>query len=144
MDKNTVVMGVIGSDIHIVGNKIIDYALREAGYNVVNLGIFNSHEDYINAAKETNAVVIVVSSLYGHGELDCRGLKEKCVEAGLDDILLYVGGNLMVGKQDVTEVEAKFKAMGFDRVAGPQAMPDDLIGWLEEDLGSGRIEIRRE
>ena len=135
MDNKTLVMGVIGSDIHVVGNKILDYALREAGYNVVNLGIFNAHEDYINAAKETDASVIIVSSLYGHGELDCQGLKEKCIEAGLGSVLLYVGGNLMVGKQDFTDVEKKFKAMGFDRIADPQAMPDVLLGWLEEDLG---------
>ena len=32
---------------------------------------------------ETNADAIIVSSLYGHGEIDCRGLREKCDEAGL-------------------------------------------------------------
>ena len=128
-------MGVIGSDIHIVGNKIIHFALREAGYDVTNLGIFNSQEDFINAAKETDAAVIMVSSLYGHGELDCMGMKEKCVEAGLGDVLLYVGGNLMVGKHEPEEVIEKFKAMGFDRVGLPTDMPEDILAWLEEDLG---------
>ncbi len=135
MNKNSIVMGVIGSDIHVVGNKIIHYALREAGYDVTNLGIFNSQEDFINAAKETDAAVIMVSSLYGHGELDCQGMKEKCIEAGLGDVLLYVGGNLMVGKHTSEEVIEKFKAMGYDRVGLPTDMPDDIIRWLKEDLG---------
>lgn len=134
-NKKAIVMGVIGSDIHIVGNKIIHFALREAGYDVTNLGIFNSQEDFINAAKETDAAVIMVSSLYGHGELDCMGMKEKCVEAGLGDVLLYVGGNLMVGKHEPEEVIEKFKAMGFDRVGLPTDMPEDILAWLEEDLG---------
>lgn len=136
MKRNkSIVMGVIGSDIHIVGNKIIYFSLREAGYDVTNLGIFNSQEDFINAAKETDAAVIMVSSLYGHGELDCLGMKEKCIEAGLDDVLLYVGGNLMVGKHEPEEVIEKFKAMGFDRVGLPTDMPEDIIAWLKEDLG---------
>lgn len=134
-NKKAIVMGVIGSDIHIVGNKIIHFALREAGYDVTNLGIFNSQEDFINAAKETDAAVIMVSSLYGHGELDCMGMKEKCVEAGLGDVLLYVGGNLMVGKHEPEEVIEKFKGMGFDRVGLPTDMPEDIIAWLKEDLG---------
>ena len=50
---------------------------------------------------------------------DCRGLREKCNEAGLNHILLYVGGNIVVGKQPFDEVEARFKKMGFDRVFGP-------------------------
>lgn len=36
------------------------------------------------------ADAIVVSSLYGQGELDCRGMREKCDETGLKGILLIV------------------------------------------------------
>ena len=90
MSKGTVVIGVIGADVHAVGNKIIDFALREAGYNVINLGVMVSQEEYIQAAIETDADAILVSSLYGHGEIDCQGLRDKCNEAGLGDIcLLY-------------------------------------------------------
>lgn len=136
MNTKSVVIGVIGSDIHVVGNKIIDFALREAGYNVTNLSIFSTQEDFINAAKETDAAVILISSLYGHGEIDCEGMKDKCIEAGLSDVLLYVGGNLMVGKHDREEVVSKFKNMGFNRVGMPTDMPEDIIQWLSEDLGS--------
>lgn len=135
MKRNRIVMGVIGSDIHVVGNKIIHYALRQAGYQVTNLGIFNSQENFINAAKETNADAILVSSLYGHAEIDCEGMKQKCVEAGLGDVLLYVGGNLMVGKHSDEEIITRFKGMGFDRVGLPTDMPENIIAWLEEDLG---------
>mgnify|MGYP003464707531 CR=1 FL=1 len=81
MDKKTIVIGVIGADAHAVGNKIIDLTLNNSGFNVVNLGVMVSQEEFIDAAVETNADAILVSSLYGHGEIDCMGLREKCNEA---------------------------------------------------------------
>lgn len=130
----TIVIGVIGSDCHAVGNKIIDYALTESGFNVINIGVLSPQEDFINAAVETNADAIIVSSLYGHGEIDCRGLREKCQESGLKDVLLYVGGNIVVGKQDWNEVHGRFKEMGFDRVYGPGTPIEVTIGDLKTDL----------
>jgi methylaspartate mutase sigma subunit len=73
--------------------------------------------------------------LYGHGEIDCRGLREKCDEAGLDGIKLYVGGNLVVGKQNWEGVHKKFIDMGFDRVYPPGTNPELSIKDLKIDLG---------
>ena len=96
----TLVLGVIGADVHAVGNKILEHAFTEAGYKVVNLGVMVSQDEFIKAAIETNADAIMVSSLYGQGELDCQGMREKCIEAGIGDIPLFCGGNLVVGKHD--------------------------------------------
>ena len=60
----TIVIGVIGADVHAVGNKIIEYVLKGEGYNVINIGVLSSQEDFINAAIESNADMILVSSLY--------------------------------------------------------------------------------
>ncbi|NCB41454.1 MAG: methylaspartate mutase subunit S [Clostridia bacterium] len=136
----TVVMGVIGADCHAVGNKILDYAFTQGGFHVVNIGVLSSQEDFIQAAEETNAKAILVSSLYGHGEIDCRGLREKCDEAGLNDILLYVGGNLVVGKHDWDEVQKKFQDMGFNRVYAPGTNPEVGIKDLREDLNLPALE----
>lgn len=130
----TLVLGVIGADVHAVGNQILNYAFTDAGFNVVNLGVMVSQEEFIEAAIESAASAIIVSSLYGHGELDCQGLRDKCDEAGLAGILLYVGGNLVVGKHPFEEVEKRFLAMGFDRVFGPGTAPEDGIRALNEDL----------
>ena len=135
MEKKKLVMGVIGADVHAVGNQILYHAFTDAGFDVVNLGVMVSQEEYIGAAIETAADVIIVSSLYGHGELDCQGLRDKCVEAGIGDILLYAGGNLVVGKQPFDRVEKRFREMGFDRVFGPGTPPEVGIQALKEDLG---------
>lgn len=136
MSKKTLVTGVIGADVHAVGNRILAMALGDAGFNVVNLGVMVSQEEYVNAAVETNADAIVVSSLYGHGEIDCQGLREKCDEAGLKGIVLLAGGNLVVGKQDFTEVEKRYKAMGFTRAYPPGTTVETTIADLRELLGA--------
>ncbi|MBU2699581.1 methylaspartate mutase sigma subunit [Sporomusaceae bacterium BoRhaA] len=133
-EKIKVVLGVIGADCHAVGNKIIDYALTEAGYEVVNLGVLVSQEEFVNAAIETNAQAILVASLYGHGEIDCRGLRERCEESGIGNILLYVGGNLVVGKTDFSGVEKKFLAMGYNRIYQPSTLPEAIIADLKTDF----------
>ena len=134
MDKKKLVIGVIGADVHAVGNKILYHAFTDAGFEVINLGVMVSQEEYIAAAIESNADAIVVSSLYGQGELDCRGMREKCDEAGLEGILLYVGGNIVIGKQPFDEVEKRFKAMGFNRAFPPGIPPETTIEALKEDL----------
>ncbi|HUX47380.1 MAG TPA: methylaspartate mutase subunit S [Desulfosporosinus sp.] len=135
MEQKTLILGVIGSDVHAVGNRILDYAFTQADFKVINIGVLATQEEFIHAAIETNAAVLLVSSLYGHGEMDCRGLREKCQEMGIGDILMYVGGNLVVGKQDFKSVKDRFLAMGFDRVYPPGTMPETPIEDLRKDLG---------
>lgn len=137
MEKNKVkvILGVIGADCHAVGNKILNHALTAAGFEVENLGVLVPQKEFVDAAIETDAKAILVASLYGHGEIDCRGLREQCREAGIGDILLYVGGNLVVGKTDFTEVENKFSKMGYDRVYAPGTLPDQVTDDLKDDLG---------
>lgn len=134
-EKKKIVLGVIGADVHAVGNKILDYAFTQAGFEMINLGVMVSQEEYIAAAIETNADAIMVSSLYGHGEIDCRGLREKCDEAGLTGIPIYVGGNLVVGKTDFETVAERFKQMGFTRVYPPATSPETAIADIKKDLG---------
>jgi len=130
----TLVLGVIGADVHAVGNKILDYVYTQAGFKVVNLGVMVSQKEFVEAAIESAADAIVVSSLYGHGEIDCKGLRQKCEEAGLGGIKLYVGGNLVVGKQNFVEVEKLFLGMGFDRVYPPGTDPQISVRHFNEDI----------
>ena len=135
MEQKTVITGVIGADAHAVGNKILAFALEQAGYNVVNLGVMVAQEEYIAAAIETNADAILVSSMYGHGEIDCNGFRQKCDEAGLKDIPILAGGNLVVGKQIFEDVEKRFKAMGFNKVYPPGTPVETTIADLDKILG---------
>lgn len=134
--NRTLITGVIGSDTHIVGNRILSIALEKAGFKVIPLGALTPAADFIKAAIETAADAILVSSLYGLGELDCRGFREQCIEAGLEDILLYVGGNLVVGKRSWEETERTFLDMGFDRAFPPGTRTDAVIDALNHDFAA--------
>jgi methylaspartate mutase sigma subunit len=134
MDSLRIVLGVIGADCHSVGNKILDAYFTEAGFHVVNLGVMVSQDEFLDAAVESNAAAILVSSLYGHGLIDCEGLRQKALERGLDKILLYVGGHLVVGKTPFAEVEKKFKAMGFDRVFSSHDDLAEAVKLLRQDI----------
>ncbi len=134
MGSKTIVTGVIGADAHIVGNWVLRYALKRAGFDVVSLGVMVSQEDLIKAAIETDARAILVSSLYGHASMDCEGFRQKCTEAGVGKILLYIGGNLKVGEQDWETTRHTFEALGFNRVYPPETLPETAIADLNHDL----------
>ncbi len=135
----TIVLGVIGFDCHSVGNKIMEAYFTEKGYRVVNLGVMVGQDEFVSAAIESAADAVLVSSLYGHGEIDCEGLRGRCVERGIGDVILWVGGNLVVGKKEFGEVEEKFRAMGYDRVFPPDADLDAV----EAELAAA-VDVRRQ
>jgi methylaspartate mutase sigma subunit len=139
--KPTIILGVIGADCHAVGNKIIDHVLTEQGFKVVNLGVMVSQDEFIDASIETGASAILVSSIYGHGEIDCLGFRGRCVERGLEHIVLYVGGNLVIGKRPFQEVEALFFDMGFDRVFSPSTNLLDVARLLRTDIAASATAI---
>ena len=55
MEKKKLVIGVIGADVHAVGNTILNNAFKQAGFDVVNLGVMVTQEEYIQAAIESGA-----------------------------------------------------------------------------------------
>jgi methylaspartate mutase epsilon subunit len=132
--KPTVITGTVGMDAHVIGTKVLSRALRDSGFKVVELGCLTKPEEFIQAAIETNADVMLMTSLYGMAELDLRGFKEKCIEAGLENVLLYIGGILGVGRHDFKDDEVKFKKMGFDRVYPPEADLKSAMADLWADL----------
>lgn len=133
--KGALVTGVIGEDVHVTGIRILEHALRNAGFSVHSLGIHNTQEDFINAALETHADVILISSLTGHAQMLVEGFRDKCIQAGLDNILLYIGGQLLIHAEDWDITEKTFKNIGFDRVYKPFVLPEPVIADLEKDLG---------
>lgn len=132
--KPVVVTGTIGVDSHVIGTKFLSCVLRENGFKVIALGAQTPAEEFIQAAKKNSADAMLISSLYGMGEMDLQGFKEKCIEAGISDVLRYIGGILSVGAHEFKEDEATFKKLGFDRVYPPQSDPDAAVHDLIADL----------
>ena len=140
----TVILGVIGSDAHVVGITILEQALNAAGFDVVNLGVQSSQQEFVDAATDHDAEAVLVSSLYGHAEQDCQGFHERVADADLADVTTYIGGNLSVGQNDFEETQEKFRTMGFDRVFNSETDPEDAIEALRADLDIRPPESERE
>lgn len=138
VQRPRVVIGVIGDDIHMVGNRIMQLALEESGFRVFNLRTRNRPEHFCQAALEVNAHAVFVSSLNGEGEYWCADFRRQFDATGLPRIILYAGGNLVVGKRSAEEVAALFKRFGFDRVYHQHSDLSIAIADLNEDLKNGQ------
>ena len=130
-----VVTGTIGADGHVVGTLLVSNALERAGFRVTRLGCIVTDDEFVSAAQETAASAILVSSLYGHAAQDSEELRAKCTEVGLDKILLYIGGMLVVDKTQWPVVVEMMKKLGFNRADPPRTRPETFIADLKADLG---------
>ncbi|MCU4751471.1 methylaspartate mutase subunit S [Halobacteria archaeon AArc-curdl1] len=131
--SRTVVLGVIGSDAHVVGITILEQAFSAAGFTVINLGVQSSQTEFAEAAVTHDAEAVLVSSLYGHAEQDCQGFHDVLEDHGVDAVT-YIGGNLSVGQGDFEQTRETFEALGFDRVFDAETGPEEAIAALKRDL----------
>ncbi len=133
-----VVTGVVGNDIHVVANRLIDLSLRARGYEVFNLGVNTHLEEFFDALVETGAEVLMISSL--NGEAEGWGREEKLLKSrykGLDDVIMMIGGNLVVGRGDSEDIVARYKKYGFDIVCHQVDLNTglDMLGELLQERG---------
>jgi methylmalonyl-CoA mutase C-terminal domain/subunit len=92
-----------GLDGHDRGAKVIAIALKEAGMEVVYMGLHQTLEAIVSAAVQEDVDVIGLSILSGGHIPICRRLMELLAEEGLDDIAVCVGG--VIPKRDIPILE---------------------------------------
>jgi methylmalonyl-CoA mutase C-terminal domain/subunit len=123
-----VVIAKPGLDGHDRGAKVIARALRDAGFEVVYTGLFQSPEQVAEAALQEDADAVGLSVLSGaHLTLMPRVVDELRAR-GLADVLVFGGG--IVPDDDA----ARLRDSGVARVFGPGSPLDDITGWLGEAL----------
>lgn len=112
-----VVTGVVGNDIHVVANRLIELSLHARGFEVFNLGVNTYLEEFFDAVVETGADILLISSLNGEAEGWSREIKLlKSKYKNLDNLVMMIGGNLVVGSADAETIVPKYKKYGFDLV----------------------------
>ena len=134
--NHTIIIGVIGNDIHVVANRILARSLRQEGYEVCNLGVNAAPSDFFAAAKEFEADAVVVSSVNGEGEAWVKGLPQMISDYLGDDVLLYVGGNLSMGNSPRENIEKRYLEIGFDRAYHRPPNLNILLADLKKDLSN--------
>ena len=112
-----VVTGVVGNDIHVVANRLIELSLNARGFEVFNLGVNTYLEEFFDAVVETDADVLLISSLNGEAEGWAREVKFlKSKYKTLDNLVMMIGGNLVVGTAPAEEIVPRYEKYGFDLV----------------------------
>tara|TARA_R110001592_G_scaffold70723_3_gene216504 strand:- start:7893 stop:8363 length:471 start_codon:yes stop_codon:yes gene_type:complete len=112
-----VITGVVGNDIHVVANRLIELSLNARGYEVFNLGVNTYLEEFFDAVVETGAEILLISSLNGEAEGWSREVKLlKAKYKNLDNLIMMIGGNLVVGTGSAEDIVPRYKNYGFDIV----------------------------
>ncbi len=104
MPPTRVLVGKPGLDGHDRGAKLVARALRDAGFEVIYLGIRQRPETIAAAAVQEDVRVVGLSILSGaHVALTAK-VARALRDAGAEDVLLVVGGT--IPKRDVPRLEA--------------------------------------
>jgi methylmalonyl-CoA mutase C-terminal domain/subunit len=120
MSPKRVLLAKTGLDCHDTGIITVAQKLREAGYEVVYLGLHNSPKDVVKAATEEDADAIGVSYLSGQHMTQMRRLLDAMSAAGLR-IPVVCGG--VIPSEDA----AALAAMGVAAVIPPGTLTQELL-----------------
>ncbi|MEE2803984.1 MAG: B12-binding domain-containing protein [Pseudomonadota bacterium] len=87
------VAGTVKGDIHDIGKNLVCMMMEGAGFEVINIGINNSVEDYLAALEEYQPDILGMSALLTTTMTYMKVVIDTLVEKGIrDDYIVLVGG----------------------------------------------------
>jgi methylmalonyl-CoA mutase C-terminal domain/subunit len=122
--KIRILMAKPGLDGHDRGIKVLAAAYRDAGMEVIYLGLRQTPEMIVSAALQEDADVIALSSLNNAHMTIFPNVYNLMLEKGLDDVLLTGGG--IIPKKDVAELEG----MGMGKLFGPGTPLKETVNYI--------------
>ena len=126
-EKIKVLIAKPGLDGHDVGAKVVVRAMMEAGFDTVYSGLRRTTEDIVQMAKEEDADVIGLSILSGSHMPLCRKMRELLMDAGMDDKLWVVGGNIPDNDR------LPLGNLGFKGVFPTEARLQEIVDFIREN-----------
>lgn len=134
-----IVAATVGEDEHSVGlREIIDIkhgGIEKYGFKVTYLGTSVPINKVVDAAVETNADVIMISTIITHNDVhrqNMQKLHDLCIERGLRDDVILIGGGTQVTDDIACE-------SGMDAGFGRGTHGDDVASFIVKKL-KGEIE----
>lgn len=87
------VAGTVKGDIHDIGKNLVCMMMEGAGFEVINIGINNSVEEYLAALEEHQPDILGMSALLTTTMTYMKVVIDTLIEKGLrDDYIVMVGG----------------------------------------------------
>lgn len=124
-----VVLAKLGFDGHDRGIKVVARILRDAGMEVIYLGLRQSYQNVVNAVEQEDADAVGLSMHNASHMTLAPKMVEALAEAGLD-VPVIVGG--IVPDEDVEELEKTGVAM----VLGPGASAEDVAMAVRDSVAA--------
>ncbi|MGQ0616800.1 MAG: cobalamin B12-binding domain-containing protein [Acidimicrobiia bacterium] len=123
-----VVVAKPGLDGHDRGVKVVARALRDAGFEVIYTGLFQTPEQVAEAALQEDADAVGLSVLSGAHMTLLPRVVDELRARGLDDVVVFGGG--IIPDADIIELKAK----GVAAVFTPGASMATITDWLKTAL----------
>ena len=130
--KIRIVMAKPGLDGHDRGIKVLAAAYRDAGMEVIYLGLRQTPEMIVSSALQEDADVIALSSLNNAHNTIFVNVLSLMEEKGLDNVLLVGGG--IIPKKDMEGLENK----GVGKLFGPGTPVQETIDYITNWVKSNR------
>ena len=121
-----------GLDGHDRGIKVLAAAYRDAGMEVIYLGLRQTPEMIVSSALQEDADVIALSSLNNAHNTIFVNVLSLLEEKGLDNVLLVGGG--IIPKKDMEVLENK----GVGKLFGPGTPVQETIFYITNWVKSNR------
>ncbi len=121
-----------GLDGHDRGAKVMAAAFRDAGMEVIYLGLRQTPEMIVEAALQEDADVIALSILSGAHMTIFPRVKKLMDEKGMDDALLTGGG--IIPPADMVELSK----LGIGKLFGPGTPLSDPIEYIRSWIADNR------
>ena len=88
-----VLIGTVKGDVHDIGKNLYGMMMEGAGYEVVDIGVRNSADDYLNAMEEHKPDIVGMSAMLTTTMPYMKVVIDEMVERGIrDDYIVLVGG----------------------------------------------------
>lgn len=88
-----VVLGTVKGDLHDIGKNLVGMMFQGAGFEVVDLGVDQSGENFAEAVRSKGAQVVAMSALLTTTMTEMTGVIEALKQASLrDQVKVMVGG----------------------------------------------------
>ena len=102
----TMVIGTVKGDIHDIGKNLVGMMMEGAGFEVINLGINNDADAFLDAVREHSADILGMSALLTT-TMPYMGVVIKAAqEAGLRENLIVMVGGAPLNAAFAEEIEA--------------------------------------
>ena len=130
--KIKVLLSKVGLDGHDRGVKVIASLLKEAGMEVIYLGMYQTPQNIVKAAIDEDVDVIGVSYLSGEHLVFTPKIVEEVKKNGLDDVLLIAGGTFP--PEDIPAMEK----MGIDKVFRAGSLTEPIVDYIKNNTKKGK------